>query len=693
VNLRSLLLYSAAAPALVPATALAQETTADRGEIVVTALPLRTTVDEAETPVIVLTGHELVHRARATLGETLAGEPGISFDNFGAGASRPVIRGQTSPRVEVLSDSAGVQDASEISPDHAVVTEPLLLRGIEVLRGPAALRYGGGAIGGAVNLLDEKVPTMVPEDGISGVLEGRLGTSDDERSLVGGVTAGFGQFAVRAEGVDRSQSDYGVPDAFGEDHVDGSYNDTRTYTFGASWVGENGYLGAAYTKHRSEYGLPGHSHEYEGCHPDGIELHCGSHDEDGEDHDHEHEEELGHEEVPSVDLRSERVDVRGEYRDLIPGIENVSLRYAYTDYAHDELEEEVVATTFANEAHDARLEVTHSPIGGVRGLLGVQYSHSDFSAEGEEAFLIDTTTENTAIFLVETAEVGPVRLELAARQEWQTINHDLTALFPAAEHDPFSISGAAVWNVADGYSVALSLARSQRAPTNQELYANGVHLATNTYEIGLLSGVLNGLPALSTEEETAHSVNLTVRRTQGPTTFTLGLFHQDFDNYIYAETLDQLEEFRLIRYAGGRAKFTGFDGEIRHQFSPSVAASIFGDYVRAELKDGLGDVPRIPPGRLGATVNAEWQAISFDAQYFHAFEQDDVAAFESATPGYDMLNATLAYNLDLGGDREVEVFARGTNLFDELAFNHSSFIRDASPLRGRNVVLGIRTAF
>jgi iron complex outermembrane receptor protein len=689
VNLRSLLLYSAAASALMPVAALAQETTVDRGEIIVTALPLRTTVDEAETPVVVLTGHELVHRARATLGETLAGEPGISFDNFGAGSSRPVIRGQTSPRVEVLSDSSAVQDASRISPDHAVVTEPLLLRGIEVLRGPAALRYGGGAIGGAVNLLDEKVPTLVPEDGISGVLEGRLGTSDDERSLVGGVTAGFGQFALRAEGVDRSQSDYGVPGAFGEDHVDGSYNDTRTYTFGGSWITENGYLGAAYTKHRSEYGLPGHSEEYEGCHPHGISLHCGSDDHADEGHDHEHE----YEEVPFVDLRSERIDLRGEYRDLFPGIENVSVRYGYTDYAHDEVEEDVIGTSFANKAHDARLEVTHSPIGGLRGVLGVQYSHSDFRSEGEEAFLVDTTTENTAVFLVETAQVGPVRLELAARQEWQTINPDLDGLVPASEHDPFSISGAAVWSVAQGYSVALSLARSQRAPNAQELYANGVHFATNTFEIGILSRLPAGGPIPQAEEETAHSVNLTLRKTEGPTTFTVGLFHQDFDNYIYAQTLDQEEAFRLIRYAGADATFTGIDGEVRHQFAPNFGASIFGDFVRAKLKDGLGNVPRIPPGRLGATINGEWQAVSFDAQYFHAFEQDSIASFETATPGYDMLNATLAYSLDLGGSREVEVFARGTNLLNELAFNHSSFIRDAAPLRGRNVVFGIRTAF
>jgi iron complex outermembrane receptor protein len=328
------------------------------------------------------------------------------------------------------------------------------------------------------------------------------------------------------------------------------------------------------------------------------------------------------------------------------------------------------------------------PIGPLRGVLGFQYSHSDFSAEGAEAFIIDTATENTALFLMETARVGPVRLELAARQEWQRIKPDLAA-FPTAEHKPFSLSGAAIWEMTDGYSVALSLARAQRAPTAQELYARGVHLATNTFEIGLL----RGSQLAEVDEETSRSINLTLRKTEGPTTATLGLFHQDFDNYIYAETLDRFEDFRLIRYSGAEATFTGFDGEVRHQFAPGFAASLFGDYVRAKLKNDSGNLPRIPPARLGLTVEAEQGRVSFDAQYYHAFKQDRIAFYETATPGFDMLNATVAYKLDLGENRQVEAFARGTNLLNDLAFNHASFIKDAAPLRGRNVVFGLRTAF
>ncbi|KKI20355.1 TonB-dependent receptor plug domain-containing protein [Sphingomonas sp. Ag1] len=204
-------------------------------DILVTASPLRQRADETVTPVVTLTGDELVHRRTATLGETLAGQPGVNFDNFGGGASRPVIRGQTAPRVQILSDASEIADASRVSPDHAVVTEPLLLRGIEVLRGPATLLYCGGAIGGAVNLLDSKIPTAIPVNGIEGVAEGRLGTADDERSLVGGITAGAGNFALRVEGVHRESDDYRVPSAFGEDRVHGSYNDTSTVSVGGAF--------------------------------------------------------------------------------------------------------------------------------------------------------------------------------------------------------------------------------------------------------------------------------------------------------------------------------------------------------------------------------------------------------------------------------------------------------------------------
>lgn len=690
----SLLLTAVSGVALTAGAAAAQSQPAPQptqlDEVVVTALPLGRGADEVVSSVAVLSGDELVHRRQATLGETLSGIPGVSSDTFGGGASRPVIRGQTSPRVRVLSNGTALLDASEISPDHAVSVEPLLIDSIEILRGPSALLYGGGAIGGAVNVVDKRIPTR-PVEGLTGAIEARAGTADEERTLVAGVTAGLGRgFALRLEALKRESDDYAVPTYHPphEDHADGdeeeasfdrlagSFNDTQTITVGASWAGSRGYLGLAYTDQESNYGLPGHSHEYEDCHPHGTSLHCGGHDHGDDDHDHDHEHGG---EVPTIDLRSRRVDVRGELRQPMAGVERLSFRGGYTDYAHDEMEGDEVATTFTNEGYDSRIELEHSPIGAMRGIVGFQSSRSDFAAVGEEAFLPESRTTSNALFAMEEFKFGDVRFELAARQEWQ----DIEAVGkPDVSHDPFSISGGVVWSIAPAWSVAASVSRSQRAPTAQELFARGVHLATNTYEIGT--------PTL--DVETVNAAEVSLRRTVGDTTFSASAYRYGYDGYIYAETLDTFEDFRLIRYSQRDAVFTGVEGEIKHRFTPWFSGEVFGDYVRAKFEGGGGDVPRIPAARLGARAEFLHDAWSGDVEYQHVFEQDDIAAFERVTPGYNMLNATVAYDFTMGGVG-AQVYVRGNNLLDELALNHASFLTNVAPLRGRNLALGVRAVF
>ncbi|PLR25633.1 TonB-dependent receptor [Caulobacter zeae] len=682
MQLRSILLAAGSLTALAaPTWALAAQSGpggTDVEGVVVTADPLGRSGKEVISSVAVLTGEEFVQRRQATLGETLNGLPGVNSDTFGGGASRPVIRGQTAPRVKVLSEGAALMDASEVSPDHAVSGEPLLLEGVEILRGPSALLYGGGAIGGAVNLIDRKIPTQVPPLGGDGVAEVRFGSGDNERAGVLGLTAGVGQFAVRIEAAGRKTDDYEAP-GFDSSTVPGTFNRTSTATLGLSWIGSRGYLGAAYTQQDSKYGLPGHSHEYESCHPHGATLHCGGHDDHGDEDDHDHDHEGEEHGAPVVDLLSKRVDVRGEINDPFAGVERIRFRGGYTDYRHHEIEDGAIATTFGNEGYDARVEVQHAPIGGVRGVVGVQVGKSDFSAVGEEAFLPQSRTETKALFVVEEYVAGDWRFEGALRQEWQEASAEGRV---DTDHKPFSASAAASWTFTPGYVASLSVARSQRAPSAQELYARGVHLATNTYEIG----------SAGLDVETAASVELGVRKTQGATTFSASAYRYAYDGYIYADTLDRYEDFRLVRYAQDDATFTGLEGQVTQKLKPWLSVTAFGDYVRAKLKDGGGDLPRIPAGRLGLRGDAKSGAWSGNVEYVRVFEQDRVAAFESQTPGYDMINATLAYDLPMGPVIG-QVFLRGTNLLDEKALNHASFVSTSAPLRGRNVVMGLRALF
>ncbi len=649
--------------------------------VTVSASALVLDADAMSTPVSVLAGDALVLRRSATLGDTLASEPGITASHFGAGASRPIIRGMDGPRVKVLSDGAEIMDASSISPDHAVALEPMLSRQIEVLRGPSALVYGGGAVGGVVNVLDDRVPTAVPEKGVEGSIELRAGSAARDGAGAFAITAGAGNVAVHAEGLKRDANEYRVGGDWHDGRrVDGSYNTTDSGSLGLSWVGERGSLGVAWSRQRNDYGLPGHSHEYEDCHPHGDHLHCGSHDHDDHDHDHEHAHG-----IPHVELDSKRWDLRGELLDPLPGFTRLRLRAAHTDYVHDEIERESgerhIATRFRSKAHDGRLELEHAPLAGWRGVVGLQTSRRDFSANGEEAYVPPTLTKKHAVFLVEEYTLGDWRFEAGLRHEWQDI--DVDSAQRDRSHRGNSLSLGAVWNFAPQYALGLSLSRTQRLPSAEELYANGAHLATRTWEVGT--------PDL--KAETSRNIDLSLRKTEGATTFSVGVFHNRIKDYIYANTLDAHEDFQLIEYAQRDARFTGIEGQLRQQLSPIVGATVFGDYVRARLDSGSNrDLPRIPAHRVGLRLDANWNAWSGEAEVYRVGRQTKVAEFESETAGYTMLNLGVSYRGKHAGMPWL-LYVKANNLTDRLAYSHSSFIKHVAPLMGRNLIAGLRLEF
>ncbi len=581
------------------------------------------------------------------------------------------------PRVKVLSDGAELHDASTISPDHAVVSEPLLATQIEVLRGPSALLYGNGAVGGVVNVLDGKVPTAVPAKGYEGSAELRGNTGAKEGAGAFSLTGGTGNLAVHVEGVKRDAGDYrvgsgGTPGGEPMGKVPGSFNSTDTGSVGLSWVGKAGYLGAAYTRQAANYGLPGHNHSFEGCHTHGNTLHCGAHDE------HEHEEGAG--DVPVVDLRSERFDIRGELQDPLPGFTTLRLRGGVTDYVHDEIEDGAIGTTFRNKASDTRLELQHAPVKGFKGVLGVQSSQRKFSAEGEEAYVEPTETRKLGFFALEEYRLGDWRFEAALRHDRQTAQAQTRGI--ERDHNGSSASLGAVWQFTPGYSVGASFTRASRAPTAEELYANGLHLATSTYERG----------DANLRSETSQNIDLSLRKTSGDTTFGISVFHNRISHYIYGRTLDEQGGLQLLQYSQGDATFSGIEGQVRQRLSRNVAATLFGDLVRARLDDS-GRLPRISPARLGARLEANWNQWEGSIEWVQVARQNRIAAFETETPGYGMLNLGLAYSSQTSAGLPWQVYVKGRNLSDRLAYAHNSFIKTAAPLMGRSVAVGVKVAF
>jgi iron complex outermembrane receptor protein len=657
--------------------------------VTVSASGLQLGANDMTTPVTVLDGDDLVRRREATLGETLSSEPGITSSHFGAGASRPIIRGMDGPRVKVLSDGAELHDASTISPDHAVVSEPLLATQIEVLRGPSALVHGSGAVGGVVNVLDGKVPTAVPEKGYEGSAELRAGTGARESAGAFSLTGGTGNLAVHVEGVARDAGDYRVgkgwaPEGEATRKVPGSFNRTHTGSVGLSWVGERGYLGAAYTRQTAQYGLPGHNHGYEGCHTHGDHLHCGAHghDDHGEDgHDHDHDE---HGSVPVVQLASERFDIRGELRNPFAGFSALRLRAGITDYAHDEVEDGAVATTFKNKAWDTRIELQHQPIAGWRGVVGLQASQRKFSAEGEEAYVRPTLTRRTGLFALEEYRLGDWRFEAALRHDRQTAQASAAgaASRMARSHSGTSASLGAVWKFTPGYQLGASLTRASRAPSAEELYARGLHMATGTYERG----------NADLRMETSRNIDLGLKKTSGDTTFGVSVFHNRVRNYIYGRTLDELDGLQLLQYTQAHATFTGIEGQVRQRLNRHLGLTLFGDTVRARLAGG-GLLPRIPATRAGLRLDAHWNAWSGQIEWVQVARQSRVAAFETATPGYGMLNLGIGYSSRFAGGTPWQLYLKAHNLTDRLAYAHTSFIKNAAPLMGRNITVGVKVAF
>ncbi|WP_245153742.1 TonB-dependent receptor domain-containing protein [Allopusillimonas ginsengisoli] len=652
--------------------------------ITINAYPLSATPSTLSVPVETLDGSALVVAREATLGATLSSLPGVHADTFGAGASRPAIRGQTAPRVKVLSGGSELMDASGVSPDHAITSEPMLAQRIEVLRGPSTLLYGGGAIGGVVNVVDNKIPQAIPEKGVEGFAEVRGATGSRERAGAVGVTAGEGNVAVHVEGVKRRSGDYRVP-GWTHSRVAGSYEEGNTGSVGISWIGSRGYTGIAYTQTHSKYGLPGHSHEYEGCHPHGTHLHCGGHDHDDEHDEHDHHDHAhgdhDHDDhaVPFVRLDSRRLDLRSEYRDPFAGFSNVRFRGGYTDYKHDEIEGTTVATTFKNRGYDARLELEHRPVAGWHGVLGLQSARSTFSALGEERFVPKTVTRSNGIFLLEQYHLDDWRFELGARQDWQNVSPDSSQ--PASRLRGTSFSAGAVWDFAPQYALAVSLSRSQRLPSAQELYANGLHMATNTYELGN--------PGLAAE--TSRNIDLTLRKQEGDARFSLTVFHNRIKNYIFANTLDRYEDFRLIEYTQRNARFTGVEGEASYRFNRHLTAGVFGDLVHGKLFSGA-DLPRIPAARAGVRVNTRWNQWTGNIEAYRVFRQNRVADFEAETSAYNMVNLGLGYDGTLGA-MDYSIYLRATNLLNTLAYNHASFVSRAAPLPGRRVMLGMRMEY
>jgi len=643
--------------------------------IKVTATPFSRSVSETAQSTTVLNGAALEREQHNSIGETLTRQPGVNNASFGGNVGRPVIRGFQGARVGVLNNNMSSADASSLSQDHAVPTEPFLLDQVEVLRGPATLMYGSGSIGGVVNMVSGAIPLEVPENGFDGQALLRGDSAANERFGATRLNFGSGSFAANVSAFYRRTDDYDIPgraELFPEDGdeeptgvLENSFVDNEGGSIGGSWIGDRWRAGLSYSLYDSDYGIPGaHAH----------------HEEEEEHEGEEHGEE--EEELVTIGLENRRMDGVLVGDDPFVGMQKLKLNIAYTDYEHTEFEGEEVGTVFEIDTTDGRLELQHNPIGAWIGTFGGQYTDRDFSALGEEAFVPPSVTKTGALFWVESAEFDRWRLDLGARYESTETETDALK----RDFEPFSFSASAVLNLTESSHLVLTFADAERAPNDAELFSDGPHIATQTFEIGD--------PSLETETNRHYEIGYRVNH--GNVSGSIAVYYDDFEDYIFlAGTGREEDDLPVRQWSQQGAEFTGGEIEARWNFAENSSGrwELFGfyDQVNAEFADG-SNVPLIPPQRFGLGIDWERDGWDGNVTWIRADDHTDAADFETSTPGYDLLNAERSYTY-VSSNNDITFYLKGQNLLDEDVRNSTSFLKDQAPQSGRNFIIGGRITF
>jgi iron complex outermembrane receptor protein len=648
-----------------------------------------------------LSGAALTQRQGSTLGETLVNLPGIANSSFGPNVGRPVIRGMDGDRIRILQNSGANMDVSGLSNDHAVPIDPLTTERIEVLRGPATLLYGGSAIGGVVNVIDNRIARerMFDAKGsVIGKAEVRAGGAADERSMGAMVEAGSDKLVLHVDAFERSTQNLRVPkdmNCVGDSatspngrRICNSASKSKGGAVGGTLLFDRGYLGLSTSEYRSTYGTVAEP-----------TVHIGM-------------------------LRRHHV-MEGQLRE-VGAFQDVKFQLGHTRYTHTEFEtpEAIDGTRFVNTGHDFRLEgrqlaIPLSNSMRLEGVVGIQNERSDVQVRGngQPALLPPSKTTSTGLFTYQALKTSWGQLSAGARAESVTVQsfEDLeTNLAQSQKFKPMSFALGAMRNLRqgeaqNGWQLTTNLSASQRAPKDYELFAHGVHAASATYEIGQPT---NGL-------EKGTQLDVGGEWKQGAHKFGITGFASDFSNYLalrptgvqFDPNGENLPEYR---FEGVRARFYGIESTAKIRMvggqdallTPNAAHGAMDlelrtDVVRAQDLSHNSPMPRIAPMRVGA--DAVWSRNAWGARlgFMHAAAQKRVPNNGSepgiTTAGHTLWNAGLNYHTHSGPTHWL-LFAKLDNITNKLAYSSTSVLTqtlgtNAPPIAGRSLKVGAQVSF
>jgi iron complex outermembrane recepter protein len=685
---------------------------ADKGTLTipttaVTGNPLGVGSDQMVVPISILNGRELSLKRENTLAETLNSIPGVSNSSFGPSVGRPMIRGMDSDRVKILQNGVNNLDASNLSFDHGVSIDPLIIEQIDVIRGPATLLYGGGAVGGVVNAIDHRIPKEKLQ-GITGRGEVRYGGANLEQSNAAVVDVGTGNFVMHFDAYSRDSKNLRIPGnaisnrlestnywnpdagdgggaadtdpktgdyvsytkAHGRNKLLNSQSETRGGAVGASMIFDRGYAGVSYAKHQTKYGS---------VKEPGILL----------------------------DMDTDRIDFASEIRDLGSFFEKAKFKAAYTDYRHHEMDAVTIHTTFKNKGIDGTFELMHVPLLGLKGVIGTQFDSGKFDAIGDEAFIPNSKTNSQSVYLYEELPLNQHKVTFGLRHG----KHEVESKggepdehghnkFGAPSRKKFNTNNAAIgglYKLNEQWSLTGNLSHNERAPSYFELFANGVHAATGVFEQG----------QSNLKKEKSNGIDGQIRWKSGQDSLTFGAYFNRFSNFngLLSTPLIEVAEvhheggdpeyitYKTSRFTGIKAEFKGVELEGKTMLTDYLQFNVRGDYVDAKDKTNGGYVPRISPLKLGAGLKYEFNRFGARLDVLHAFKQDRVASNYNYQGGKELMtdaytNVSMMATYKLPTQLNLEAFTRANNLLDEEIREHTSFLKDIAPMGGRSIMFG-----
>lgn len=670
--------------------------------LVIRASVLNRTVLESSTPVTIISGEQLDQNQAATLGETLRNVPGVHGSYFGPVASTPIIRGLDGPRIKVVQNGLDASDASRVGPDHQVAAETSTATQIEVLRGPATLLYGSGAIGGVVNVVDNRLP-LKQQEGTSAEVFAQFNSVADATLASTDINGGSGNLAWHFDAYTRDTNDFKIPVPASIEEQGGSATLLNSalrasgYTFGGGWIDDKMRLALSYGYIDSKYGIVG-------------------------------------EEGILIKLEQGRYQGVLEWTDLSGFFKSVHWQNGYTDYQHSEFEGEEVGTTFKNETIESRLWAEHKLINGWKGVAGIHLNYLDFSAIGDEAFTPPTKTNSAAVFLMEERKVGQLLWQLGARAEQtsHTVDNDFFQVdteqppifFTKTDYTAVSGSAGVVWSFDEDQSLAFNFAYSERAPSASEIFSYGPHIGSGAFEIGGAFNIveLNGAYTVGQgsqllNKEVSNNIDISYRYIGQNWNANISVFNNYVDDYVFEQFTDlvfsgdaiitqvafdedveqngepeeETDGLPVIAFSQQDARLYGFEAQLDLHLGDDWRWEVFTDYTRAKLNNG-GNVPRIPPLRVGSSVHYEYQDWHAEIELIRYNEQAQIAENETKTDTYTMISASVNYYLDLD-NVDMTFYLKGENLNNQEGRVHSSYLKDEAPLPARSFSVGVRARF